>query len=311
MKKEHIELHQKFVKYGTNAKEWIRKCALLLPQIERERIWEQKGFESIYVYAAKLAGMGRDQVNDALRILEKTKDMPAIQKVIEAKGLNIIKPLVTILTAENETFWAEKAQTMSKNTLEMYVREMKKQTDLNLDNEIDKNQVGLFETKNEGFGLPRKEFDKRMIMMQLDPETADQLEKLKGEGDWNDLMKEFLQLRAEKLEQEKPETVETESRHIPAKIRKHVLARSKGLCEFPNCTKPYEILHHTDRFSLKKAHDPHHIIALCKAHERIVHQGLVEDESLPAKDWKILKHANQENPKFVVDQLVQKYRNFA
>ena len=31
-------LHQKFVRYGANAKEWTRKCALLLPEIERHRI---------------------------------------------------------------------------------------------------------------------------------------------------------------------------------------------------------------------------------------------------------------------------------
>ena len=52
-------LHARFVNYGRNAREWTRKCVILLPEIERERVWEKKGFESIYVYAAKLAGMSR------------------------------------------------------------------------------------------------------------------------------------------------------------------------------------------------------------------------------------------------------------
>lgn len=306
MKNEHTELHQKFVQYGTNAKEWMRKCALLLPEIDRERIWQQKGFESIYVYAAKLAGMGRDQVNDALRILEKTKDMPAIQKVIEAKGLNIIKPLVTILTPENEIFWAEKASQMSRHTLETYIKEIRRTGPSKNPEKSYQEAISIFEN-DEVTKTPSK----KIVAMQLDPEIADQLEKLKGDGDWNDLIKGFLEMRAQKLEQEKPAPVETDSRHIPAKIRKHVLERSKGRCEFSGCPKSYEILHHTDRFALKKTHDPRHIIALCKPHERIVHQGLVEDESLPPKDWKILKNADKYHPKFHIDQLVQKFRNFA
>lgn len=74
MKQEHQLLHQKFQKYGANAREWMRKCVVLLPEIEKYRIWEQKGFCSIYEYAAKLAGMSRDQVNEALRILWKVED---------------------------------------------------------------------------------------------------------------------------------------------------------------------------------------------------------------------------------------------
>lgn len=306
MKKEHAELHQKFIQYGANAKEWMRKCILLLPEIDRERIWEQKGFGSIYEYAAKLAGMGRDQVNDALRILKKTENMPAIQKVIERKGLNVIKPLVTILTSENETFWAEKASHMSRHTLETYVKELGRTgPSENLKNPYQK-AVSIFGAE-EGINNSSK----KIVAMELEPEIIQQLEKLKGEGDWNDLMKELLQLRAEKLEEQKPKSVETASRHIPAKIRKHVLARSKGRCEFPKCTKPYEIFHHTERFALKKNHDADHIIALCKPHERIVHQGLVEDEGLPAKDWRILKTPDEYHPKFYIDQLVQKFRNFS
>lgn len=297
MKQEHVKLHQKFVSYGANAKAWMRKCVLLLPEIDRERIWEQKGFGSIYEYTAKLAGMSRNTVEDALRILRKIEDKPELQKIVEERGIGAIKPVVTIATSETAEFWAEKARSMSKHTLETYVREIRKQEQNSRPGTAEN-----FENSHQ---------EAILISMDLEPEIANQLEKLKGKESWNDLMKEFLEMRAEKLKQEKPEAVETDSRHIPAKIKKHVLARSKGRCEFPNCTKPYEILHHTDRFALKKTHDPDHIIALCKPHERIVHQGLIEDESVPAKSWKILKTPDEYHPKFQIDQLVQKFRNFA
>lgn len=78
------------MQYGASAKEWMRKCVLLLPEIEKHRIWENKNFGSIYEYAAKLAGMSRNAVDDALRILRKIEDKPALQKVVEIKGLNAV-----------------------------------------------------------------------------------------------------------------------------------------------------------------------------------------------------------------------------
>lgn len=74
-----MDTHKKFVEYGRCAKRAIQECVLLLPEIERERIWEKKGFGSIYEYAAKLAGMSREKVNDALRILHKIEDKPELR----------------------------------------------------------------------------------------------------------------------------------------------------------------------------------------------------------------------------------------
>jgi hypothetical protein len=123
MNSEHKIIHQKFVLFGSNAKEWMRKCVLLLPEIEKHRIWEQKHFGSIYEYTAKLAGMSRNTVDDALRILKKIEGKPALRHVVAIKGINAVRPLIAIATENNESFWAEKAMQMSRHTLEVYVKE--------------------------------------------------------------------------------------------------------------------------------------------------------------------------------------------
>ena len=128
-------LHNRFSEYGGNAREWTRKCALLLPEIEKYEVWKKKGFGSIYEYAAKLAGMSRNAVDDALRILRKIEDKPALMKVAEKKGINAVRPVVAVATVENADFWAGKAEIMSKHTLETYIREVQKLR-----------QEGLFET---------------------------------------------------------------------------------------------------------------------------------------------------------------------
>ena len=292
-------LHHRFQAYGRNAREWMRKCAMLLPDIERERVWEKKGFESIYVYAAKLAGMSRESVNDALRVLRATEGMTEIRNVIEQRGVNIIKPILTALTVDNQAFWAEKAMTMSQHTLEVYRKERTAQ-----DNKLTGRRAS-----SETSEFPHQQaIAKAIIPMDLDPEVAAQLEKLKGTGDWNGLMKEFLEMREAMLEQACPESKTTDSRHIPTAIQKFIIQRSRGICEFPKCTRTYTILHHTQRFALEKTHDPNRIIALCTSHERIVHQGLVENEEKQPSEWRVRQHPDTQNPTYAIDQLVMKYR---
>ncbi len=310
-------LHSQFVMCGKNAKDWMRKCVLLLPEIEKHEIWRKKGFVSIYVYAAMLAGMNHEQVNEALRVLSKIADKPELQKIVEQKGLNAVKPVVTIATAETAAFWAEKVQQMSKNTLETYVREFKKE---NLFDSLPRKESGATTEHIAGVNSQLAESTenqhvpsfKKIIMMELDPDITSQLEKLKGDGDWNDLMKQFLQMREEKFENEKPEIqeceMERESRHIPAKIKNFVIARTNGRCAFPGCSKPYKILHHTQRFALENVHDGDRLHALCKGHERIAHLGLIENEDKAPQFWKLRREAEKDSPKYEIDLIVNKFR---
>ncbi|HBB02358.1 MAG: hypothetical protein US89_C0010G0020 [Candidatus Peregrinibacteria bacterium GW2011_GWF2_38_29] len=291
-------LHEKFVFYGKNAKEWMRKCVLLLPEINRLRIWEKKGFGSIHEYAAKLAGMSRNSVDEALRILRKVEDKPELRWVIDKKGINAIKPIVTIATQETADFWAEKAMEMSKNTLEVYVKEFKK--------------AHVEEKNNKSEFLPRKEFyavpQVQNISMELDPEIAKQLEKLKGQGNWNELMQKLLEAYKSQNEAKKPIPQENAKRYTSAKIKKYVLTKTNNTCAFPNCTKKYKYLHHADRFALTHEHNPDTLIPLCKAHERLAHAGLIENENMAPENWRIKTTADKASEKWQkVDKWVVKY----
>ena len=152
-------IHEQFVHYGRNAKEWTRKCVLLLPEIERKQIWKKRRFNSLYEYAAKLAGMSRPSVDEALRVLKHVEDKPELKKVIEEKGIQSVRPVATIATQETANFWANKAREMSKNTLEVYVREYKKQ----------------FSDKNQNDNDNRLEILPREEIQSENPRNAEQL----------------------------------------------------------------------------------------------------------------------------------------
>lgn len=316
-KKEELALHQKFVEYGRNAKEWTRRCVLLLPEIEKRQIWRKKGFGSIYEYAAKLAGMSRNTVDDALRILKRIEDKPELQKVVEQKGINAVRPIVSIATVETAAFWSGKAMEMSKNTLETYIKELKKQEfegalldtwGGQVDGTNDIIQQEIFRTGTGNNAKKSQQAAISVLATELDPAVAMQLQKLSVINGWNTLMKELLELREQKLQAEKPAMLEATSRHIPSAIARYVLKRSGGTCEFGDCLKPYAILHHTQRFALEPVHDPDRIVVLCTAHERIAHHGLIVDERRPAHIWRLLREPEVLAPKYDVDRVVAKFR---
>jgi len=294
-------LHFQFVEYGRNAKEWLRKCALLLPEIDRQKIWQKKGFSSIFEYASKLAGMSRSSVEEALRVMKHIENMPALKKVIEEKGIQSVRPIAAIVTPATADFWAEKARIMNKNTLETYVREYRKEF-------LPREAAQSEKCTNSPTTNSSQPAETKTLTMTLSSDVAAELEKLKGKSDWNDLMRELLQLRKEKLEAEKPQLVETPSRHIPTKVKKFAIEKTRGQCAYPGCTKPYKILHHTQRFALDPVHDPDHLIPLCEAHEHLAHHGLIANEDLAPEKWGIMLKPTWYDFKQVIDKKVQEHR---
>lgn len=207
---EERKLHENFQQFGKNAREWMRKCVLMLPEIEEHGIWEKKGFKSITHYAAMIAGMGHKLTINGLRILKKTKNMPNIRAIIEKRGIGIILPIENLLTEENEKEWAERAAKMSCATLAMFVREVRK-LDTFEDHVVFKNvknphQQATLILENENQNLQMQNFEQtqnlqlqtfapdsntqqqptqKPVLMYIDSETLAQLEKLKGDNDWN------------------------------------------------------------------------------------------------------------------------------
>ncbi len=298
-------LHNEFVLCGKHAKDWIEKCKQMLPKIDQLQIWKKKGFESIFHYAATFAGMSRWAVTDALRVMRKAQPFPEIKQLIQDKGVNAARPIVSIATPANAGFLAHKARVMGKNTLETYLKERQKQENGGGDKLANRLELGT-STKSQ----PEKPLAMvaKMDGMELDPDVAAELLKLKGQGDWNSLMKELLELRWAKLEAEKPKPVKTDSRHIPTDIERWTVAKTRGQCGYPDCTKPYKILHHTQRWALEKIHDPDRIVPLCAAHERIAHQSLIENEDKPTNEWRVREEPVWWDYKFSIDQLVMGYR---
>jgi hypothetical protein len=281
------KLHKRFAECGQSIKKLMRECALMLPEIDRQRIWKKEGFGSIYEYAAKLANMSRYQVELALWTVRKIEQMPALLKVAREKGIHAVRPVANVATKKTAKFWADKAENLTKNALEVYVRETRKSCP----------RTSLQPAKSS----------KMTIKVALPESLAKRLDQLSKRADFEELLGKFLDDLEQEEEANKPTSVETDSRHVPVKIRRHVTTRTGNRCAYPTCKKSIYQLHHTERWALKHAHDPDRLQPLCKAHNELAHRGLIENEEKSPISWRMREQPDRRHPKFAIDQKVASY----
>lgn len=209
---EDQKLHEEFSLCGQNAREWTRKCALLLPEIERRFVWRKKGFGSLFEYAAKIGGMSRDSVMDALRIGHVVKRFPALARVAEEKGLQRVRPVLAEVTPETELFWAEKARSMSKMTLQTYVKDLR------------------LERRSRTVGEP----EKVEVKWKVNPALAKKLEALAKRVDFEELLEKFVDSVEVKSEAVALYSYRSETRSFRTNRRGVCLPYLSSACDFPS-----------------------------------------------------------------------------
>lgn len=247
--------------YGKRALIWHRKFIGLLPEVNRRRLYEKRGCQSIFEFAYKLAGLSKEQVQRAIQLERTFVDKPALHKVlVEGKAsVSKLAKVASIATLENEEFLAEQVRLLPRKALETLARDehvLKKQSDLN---------KPLFGAKV----VPGNNFE-------LSTEVVEELNRLHRQGqDVNKILLQLLQKRREEISEKKKKLAEaaeyTSSRYIPARVR-HLLQEEYGQkCSIVACKKPAKEIHHTQRFSLAHTHNPRYLAPLCHEHHLLAH----------------------------------------
>ncbi|MFA5792256.1 MAG: hypothetical protein WC897_00090 [Candidatus Gracilibacteria bacterium] len=269
------ELYKMARIYGANAILWRRKFMALLPEISKRKIYEKKGFNSIYEFSFKLAGLSADQVKLALNLNEKFLDKPALKGLLQngEVSINKLSRVVSIATPENQEELAELVKILPKSALETLVRD-------------EKFAVKDLENSNQN-GFPKPLFEVKSLPgqteLKLSEEVAKRLLALQNKGiDLNQILTELLDKReleiaeekaqiSQKIENQQGGRGQKPSRYIPARVRKIIQKEHGTKCSIPNCNKPAEQLHHTQMFALSHAHNPIYLAPLCKNHHTLAH----------------------------------------
>jgi len=213
--------------YGERARIWRQRFAGLLPEVFKRKLYDKKGFISIFEFAKKLAGMSEEQVRLVLNLEKRFSETPTLKTLLTSGKVSVNKlaRVVSIVTPENEKFLAMQVQVLSKNAVETLVRDEKfamenQNIDVRNVNNIYvtgtekscKNDTGFFAGFDGQNGLFEPETASKSLPEQtlnLSVEVQEKLLELQQKGiDINDLLKEFLQKREEEIAQRKAEIVE-------------------------------------------------------------------------------------------------------
>lgn len=254
------QLYELCRKYGEQARLWRQKFAGLLPEVLRRGLHLQKGFHSIFEFAKKLAGMSEEQVRRVLSLEKSFEDKPILKAMLENGEVSIHKlaRVSSVATVENQEFWAAQVKILPKRALETLVK--------------DEKQKPTFDTEF----VPGHKIEENLKELKLSNELIKKLYELQRKGiDINAVLLDFLKQRENAISAEKEKVAAaiqpTNSRYIPIKIRKILYQEHGTKCSMQYCTKLAQAVHHTQRFSLSKNHNPKFLAPLCKEHHTIAH----------------------------------------
>lgn len=253
--------------WGSQALNARYKFIGLLPEVNRRRLYEKKGFSSIFEYAYKTAGLSEKQVRTALRLRERVENKPALKQLLESGevSFNKIEKVSYVATPGTDELWANRVQTNSTKALVVMVRDEK--------------------------SLDVQTFGQQQIEVIDEPRLSDEVKRKLNELarkkiDINEIILNALTAREQEIalgknqEAEKSRTkvilAEVEGRKVKRSavsvITKRLLTKEYGKkCAIEFCNKDSEEIHHTARFSMSKSHNPHYLAPLCKAHHEIAH----------------------------------------
>lgn len=155
------QLYEKCRAVGMLALKSRREFIGLLPLVERRRAYLGRGLYSVYDFAAKLGGISRDIVTEVLRLDQQLEDFGVIRRLLYSGqvGWTKIRLVAGWITTENQDEWAGKLRSMSRASLEIYLRDIDRQQ---------KNTFSLFDNPS----VPLT-FEKPMAQLYINEKTGE------------------------------------------------------------------------------------------------------------------------------------------
>jgi len=289
-KTENAKIHHKFCALGRDHKKIVNELLVMLPEIQRLEIYKQYNCKSVHEYACKYAGLSYPVVEKELWTDKKLENAPKLKAAIKEVGIHKVALFATIVTIENDEALTDKVTHMSKSALVQLSKELRGNVFKKMSVELDTEMQFLFEKIKKELGCESDEETLKTILQQFANEET--LKVIPQKSSDEQTSKAISQqspnsnkniLGDEKQTSEKAAT-KAAKRYIPVQQKRAAIAKTNGKCAYPNCTKPYENLHHPQYFAHVKNHE--NLVPLCKIHHEYAHNGLIENQSKSPQEWK-------------------------
>ncbi len=278
-------------KFGRQTLHWRAKFIGLLPEVDRRKLYEKKGFNSIFEFAYKLAGLSQEQVRRALNLDRRFEALPTLKNLLVGGEVSINKltRIASIATPENEEELAEIVKVLPRGALETMIRDYKISIENPPKNETPNGSDKTFsDDKSVHVHGPSKI---SLPNFQLSDEVTEKLNNLQLQGhDINQIILQMLEKREKEIEQRKEELAQEAieqkvakeaklkpgeklkiSQYVSVKVRAILREEHGTKCSIPGCCKPAMENHHSQRLALAGLHDPRYMAPMCKEHHAIAH----------------------------------------
>ena len=214
-----------------------------MPEANRRRIFEKKGFTSIFEFAYKLAGLSEEQVRLVLRLDLKFEDKPVLKGLLVGGEVSVSKlaRVASVATAKNEQEWAEVVNSLPRGALETLVRDQRVIDERAGDERSAArgglgSRVGLCagaeNSRTNGLGEPlfgRESVPGHGLDFEISEELASELNELHRQGhDVNKLILGLLEKRRAEIAQRKEELGEEAIARAKAEWAERSEQRAKG-----------------------------------------------------------------------------------
>ncbi len=303
-----VTLHREFVRLGCEKYRLTNQLLLILPDIYESGIY-RKYASDIYKYAGRFGGISGSAVDKRLRLEKHLENKPCLRAAIEKVGINKVALMATLATPRADAMVADKVLNMNKSALQTLSKELRHKNDRvdrddknnkelylndinpcqaapqNITIELDNEMTFLFlKFKKKSKSLSNKEAMKRLLEA-VDGRDCESGFANRAAAKRRLLNPHFASAHKFVLKTVTGDNSETEKAHkkryIKASLKQQTLGN--GQCQYPNCNKPSEHIHHKNRYSKTKTHN--NLIALCTDHHQFMHNGLIENEQTDKQNW--------------------------
>lgn len=316
-------LHQKFIQLGKERNKLTRELLAMLPEIYKREIYKKEGYQTIYEYAGKIAGLSKFVVEKILRTEKYLEKKPFLKKAILTQGIHKVALVAKIATLENEKIWADKIENMSKTAIQELSKEVRNkpffevkceavqtQIKIELDEEMQflflklKNRIGKNMSNREAMRqillkLTEQEFQKKITIAEKQIAEKQKenggkkitIAKIQKVNNGQQIVQQRPQQTLipeqtiQKVKKSPGKNLPKVSRYIPIAKKREVLNKNNGKCEYPGCDNPIEVFHHKNRFAISKSHDS--VSGMCKIHHEFAHNGLIQNEKEDQRNWEL------------------------
>lgn len=274
-------LHHRALQLVREYKRVEYELLCVLQQIDDARVFRELGYASLFDYCVRALQLPEGTAYNFINVARRAREVPELGEAVRSGALSVAKArkIAAVVTKENVGVWVGKAGELTQHALEL---EIAKESPAGRMIEFARAKPGdRVELK---FSVDAEVYAELKRVVDLESKRVRRPVKMEHSLD---RMIELYLRRYDPLLQHTRErrnkSDQQFSRTVGSKLRKLVLKRDQGRCQYKNCGHSrWTEIHHIVPRAHGGAHTLENLVTFCFSHHRMLHEQAAQASSAPA-----------------------------